>query len=267
VGDSTSCAAAEESWYQARRIDGSGVIPHAAGKLGRRACFLQFLAGISTIDLVRLGGDDFKMPPHNELVIYELHIGTFRRTSPDKPGTFDDAIGGLDHLKRLGVNAVEVMPIAEFAGDLSWGYNPALPFAIGQAYGGADGFKRFVKAAHERGIAVILDVVYNHFGPSDLHLWQFDGWSENGLGGIYFYNDDRANTPWGQTRPDYGRPEVRQYIRDNAVMCGSITDRETMWSSSSTWARPIATAIASGCRPAARGTCGWTRARRRMATP
>ena len=110
------------------------------------------------------------------------------------------------------------MPIAEFAGDLSWGYNPRTPFAIEHTYGGPAGFKRFVKAAHARGIAVILDVVYNHFGPSDLHLWQFDGWSENGLGGIYFYNDHRAETPWGQTRPDYGRPEVRQYIRDNALM-------------------------------------------------
>jgi 1,4-alpha-glucan branching enzyme len=63
-----------------------------------------------------------------------------------------------------------------------------------------------------------MDVVYNHFGPSDLELWQFDGWSENGKGGIYFYNDWRAETPWGETRPDYGRPEVRQFIRDNALM-------------------------------------------------
>jgi 1,4-alpha-glucan branching enzyme len=163
-------------------------------------------------------GDAFTIAPHNELVIYELHIGTFQRSSPDEPGTFDHAIAGLDHLAELGINAVEVMPIAEFAGDLSWGYNPALPFAIEHTYGGPAGFKRFVKAAHARGIAVILDVVYNHFGPSDLHLWQFDGWSENGLGGIYFYNDHRAETPWGQTRPDYGRPEVRQYIRDNALM-------------------------------------------------
>ncbi len=79
-------------------------------------------------------------------------------------------------------------------------------------------FKRFVKRAHDHGIAVILDVVYNHLGPSDLDLWQFDGWSENNLGGVYFYNDDRANTPWGPTRPDYGRVEVRQYITDNATM-------------------------------------------------
>jgi 1,4-alpha-glucan branching enzyme len=65
---------------------------------------------------------------------------------------------------------------------------------------------------------VILDVVYNHLGPSDLDLWQFDGWSENGRGGIYFYNDNRAVTPWGETRPDYGRGEVRQYLLDNAIM-------------------------------------------------
>ncbi len=74
--------------------------------------------------------DAFVMPPHNELVIYELHVGTFQRPSPDRPGTFDTAVEGLDHLASLGVNAIEVMPIAEFAGDLSWGYNPAQPFAI-----------------------------------------------------------------------------------------------------------------------------------------
>ena len=133
-------------------------------------------------------------------------------------GTFADAIEKLDHLKRLGVNAMQVMPAAEFAGDFSWGYNPARIFAVESTYGGPTGFKRFVKAAHRGGIAVILDVVYNHFGPSDLDLWQFDGWSENDKGGIYFYNDWRSETPWGDTRPDYGRSEVRQFIRDNALM-------------------------------------------------
>ena len=63
-----------------------------------------------------------------------------------------------------------------------------------------------------------MDVVYNHFGPSDLDLWRFDGWGENDKGGIYFYNDWRSSTPWGDTRPDYGRGEVRQYIHDNAMM-------------------------------------------------
>ena len=122
------------------------------------------------------------------------------------------------HLKRLGVNALQLMPLAEFAGDFSWGYNPAHIFAVESSYGGPQALKEFVKRAHQSGFAVILDVVYNHFGPSDLDLWQFDGWQENDLGGIYFYNDWRAETPWGNTRPDYGRGEVRQFLHDNAMM-------------------------------------------------
>jgi len=161
-------------------------------------------------------GDDFRCPPHNELVIYELHIGTFAGEDGEPVGDLGDASGRLDHLVRLGINAIQVMPLAEFAGDHSWGYNPAHIFAVESAYGGPDALKRFVRQAHRRGIAVILDVVYNHFGPSDLNLWQFDGWSEHGKGGIYFYNDWRSATPWGDTRPDYGRGEVRQFIRDNA---------------------------------------------------
>lgn len=162
--------------------------------------------------------DGFELPPHNELVIYEMHIGSFFTDADGKPGGFDDAIEKLGHLKRLGVNAVQIMPIAEFAGDYSWGYNPANIFAVESIYGGPDNFKMFVRETHKRGIAVILDVVYNHFGPSDLDLWQFDGWQENEKGGIYFYNDHRAETPWGSTRPDYGREEVRRFIHDNANM-------------------------------------------------
>jgi 1,4-alpha-glucan branching enzyme len=160
---------------------------------------------------------DFTPPPWNRLVIYEMHIGTFHRPDEDRPGTFEDAIARLGHLRRLGVNAVQIMPAAEFAGELSWGYNPAHIFAVESTYGGPEGLRAFVEAAHAAGIAVILDVVYNHFGPSDLDLWQFDGWNENDMGGIYFYNDWRAETPWGDTRPDYGRAEVRQFIRDNAL--------------------------------------------------
>ena len=167
-------------------------------------------------------GDSANCPPHHQLVIYEMHIGTFAGDGDpgdgDTVGTVHDAVRRLDHLVELGVNAVEVMPMTEFAGDLSWGYNPAHIFAVESAYGGPDGYKRFVKEAHRRGIAVIQDVVYNHFGPSDLDLWNFDGWSENGKGGIYFYNDDRSETPWGDTRPDYGREEVRTFIVDNALM-------------------------------------------------
>lgn len=166
----------------------------------------------------RRDAPQFITPPWNELVIYELHIGTFHRPTPDRVGTFYTAIERLDHLVELGVNAVELMPSSEFPGDHSWGYDPSHPFAVESAYGGPDGLRAFVAAAHERGLAVIMDVVFNHFGPMEMDLWRFDGWYEGDGGGIYFYNDHRAHTPWGHTRPDYGRPEVRQYLRDNAML-------------------------------------------------
>jgi 1,4-alpha-glucan branching enzyme len=162
------------------------------------------------------GDDAFRMPTWNDLVIYEMHVGTFA-VSADRRGTFDAARRRLDYLERLGVSAVQVMPPFEFAGDISWGYNPAHQFAIESGYGGPDAFKRFVRDAHAHGIAVIVDVVYNHLGPSDLDLWRFDGWAEGEGGGIYVYNDDRAVTPWGATRPDYGRGEVRTFLRDSAM--------------------------------------------------
>ena len=162
--------------------------------------------------------DDFHLPPMNELVIYELHIGTFSDEEEDGSGDFSTAGKRLSHLKKLGVNCIEIMPIAEFPGDRSWGYNPCHIFAVEKSYGGRIGLKRFVKRCHAAGIGVILDVVYNHMGPGDLDLWQFDGYSENDKGGIYFYQDERSKTPWGDTRPDYGRAEVCNFLRDNAIM-------------------------------------------------
>jgi 1,4-alpha-glucan branching enzyme len=158
-------------------------------------------------------------PPWNEMVIYELHVGSFLFDPGNQSGRgdFDTVIGKLDYLKDLGINVIQLLPSDEFPGNSSWGYNPADIFAIEQLYGGPNGLRRLVDAAHCHGIAIIYDVVYNHLGPSDLDLWQFDGWSENGQGGVYFYNDWRQQTPWGNTRPDYGRAEVRQFIRDNAL--------------------------------------------------
>lgn len=166
------------------------------------------------------GEEFFRTPPWNEWVIYELHVGTFSDDRPDdpRPAQFHDIVRRFDHLKKLGVNCLQIMPVAEFAGDRSWGYNSAHVFAVESSYGGPTKFKEFVREAHRNGFAVILDVVYNHFGPSDLDLWRFDGWSEGDGGGVYFYQDWRKETPWGNTRPDYGRPEVRQFIRDNALM-------------------------------------------------
>lgn len=164
------------------------------------------------------GVDSFQTPAWNEMVIYELHIGTFNDLPGNKPGTFRDAINKLDYLVDLGINAIQILPFFEFREDYSWGYNPSNIFAVESAYGTPLEFKQLVKEAHARGIAVIYDVVYNHFSRDDLDLWQFDGWSKNNKGGIYFYNDWRSKTPWGDTRPDYGRPEVRKYIRDNVFM-------------------------------------------------
>lgn len=164
------------------------------------------------------GADAFELPPLNEQVIYELHVGTFGGgATENRIGQFEHVRRMLPYLRNLGVNVIELMPPAQTPTEFSWGYNVNHPFAVETSYGGPEGLRALIKAAHEHGIGVIIDVVYNHFGPSDLDLWRFDGWSQNELGGIYFYNDQRSWTPWGDTRPNYGTPEVRQYIRDNAL--------------------------------------------------
>ncbi len=164
---------------------------------------------------------DYQAPPRNEIVLYEMHIGTFNDAPGGSPGTLQSAIDRLDHLQELGINMIALMPINEFGADFSWGYNPAFPFSVESAYGDPRDLKEFVAEANRRGIGVMGDVVHNHWGPSDLAVWQFDG---PGLGeaphngGIYFYNDWRAETPWGNTRPNYGRPEVRDFISDSATL-------------------------------------------------
>ncbi len=136
-------------------------------------------------------------------VLYELHIGTF-----SEAGTFDGAIEHLAHLVELGVDAVELLPVAEFSGDRGWGYDGVDLFAPHHAYGGPEGLKRFVDACHEAGIGVVMDVVYNHLGPVGNHLARF---------GPYFTGTHQ--TPWGDAvsydAADSG--EVRRFVVDNAL--------------------------------------------------
>lgn len=162
--------------------------------------------------------DDFRLPPKNQQVIYELHVGTFSRTDPATPGTFETAEAKLDYLQNLGINVIELLPINGTNMERWWGYEPTYLYSVEAAYGGRKAFQQFVREAHKRGIGVIIDVVYNHLSPQpNFDLWRFDGWTKPGKGGIYFYSDSRIETPWGP-RPDYGRPEVREYITDSARM-------------------------------------------------
>ena len=159
----------------------------------------------------------FTTPAFNKQIIYEMHVGTFHDARGGRPGTWRSAMAKLDHLASLGVNMLQVMPPAEFAGDFSWGYNPAYIFAPESTYGTPDEMKAFIDAAHARGIGVAIDIVHNHYGPGDLPNWCFDG-PCYGHGGIYYYPDWRAQTPWGDTRPDYGRKQVRDFIKDSTKM-------------------------------------------------
>ena len=138
----------------------------------------------------------------DDLVIYELHVGT-----ATEEGTFDALIGRLDDIAALGATAVEPMPIAEFPGAHNWGYDGVYLYAPESSYGGAAAFRRFVDAAHARGLAVILDVVYNHLGPEGNYLHAVTG-------GQYF--TDRHHTPWGDAI-DYARRPVRDFAIHNAL--------------------------------------------------
>jgi len=165
------------------------------------------------------GNDMYELPPTQNTVLYELHVGTFVRSDPTLPGTFYMAIEKLDYLAELGINVIEVMPCCAVWMDRWWGYTPTNLYAVEAAYGGRRALQEFVREAHKRNIGVVLDVVYNHLNmDAGSDLWRFDGWSEHDGGGIYFYNDWRAHSPWGAGRPDYGRPEVRDYIVENARM-------------------------------------------------
>ena len=136
-------------------------------------------------------------------IIYELHVGTF-----SEEGTFDGVIKHLPELQRLGITAIEVMPVAQFPGCRNWGYDGAYPFAVQESYGGPAGLKRLVNAAHAMGLAVILDVVYNHLGPEGNYLNDF---------GPYF--TDRYMTPWGKAI-NFDGPDsdhVRRFFTENAL--------------------------------------------------
>ncbi len=148
--------------------------------------------------------DKFRATPLPSAVLYELHLGTF---TPG--GTFDTAIEKLDYLCELGITHIELLPIAGYEGNFSWGYDGVAPYAADESYGGPDAVKRFIDIAHAKGLAVILDVVYNHFGPAGNYTNQF---------GPYY--TEKHVTPWGAAInfEEGGSDQVRRYFIDNALM-------------------------------------------------
>lgn len=144
---------------------------------------------------------DWKGRPWEEAVIYELHTGTF-----SAEGSFDGVARDLDRLVDIGVTAIEIMPVAQFAGNRGWGYDGVLFYAPHIAYGGPEGLKRLVDAAHERGLMIVLDVVYNHFGPEGnyLHLYAPD------------FFDPKRRTPWGSAIA-FERKPVREFFLHNML--------------------------------------------------
>ena len=141
--------------------------------------------------------------PLGEYIVYELHVGTFT-----EEGTFDAVIPYLNELKDLGITAVELMPLAQFSGNRNWGYDGAYPFAVQDSYGGPEGLKRLVNTCHQKRLAVVLDVVYNHLGPEGNYIAEF---------GPYF--TDRYKTPWGAALNFDGphSDEVRRFFIENAI--------------------------------------------------
>lgn len=148
--------------------------------------------------------DAWKGLPLSQMIIYELHVGTFSGS-----GDFNGVISRLSYLRDLGVNAIELMPIAQFAGKRNWGYDGVFPFAVHQDYGGATGLKQLVNEAHRQGLAVILDVVYNHQGPEGNYFSEY---------GPYF--TDKYKTGWGQAInfDDAWCDGVRSFYWQNALM-------------------------------------------------
>ena len=152
----------------------------------------------------RWNDSNWKGIPLEEMIIYELHVGTF---SPE--GTFEGVIAKLDHLLELGINTIELLPIAQFPGARNWGYDGVYPYAVQESYGGLEGLKNLIDQCHQNGLAVLLDAVYNHLGPEGNYMAQY---------GPYF--TEKYQTPWGSALnfDDKHSDEVRNYFIENALM-------------------------------------------------
>ena len=212
-GKPQSLQAAADGWYAgtaaalagdryAFRIDGDLVVPDPASR-----CNPDDVHGASQLidaEAFDWPDADWRGRPWHEAVIYELHVGCFTEA-----GTFTAAIELLDDLVALGITAIELMPVAAFPGSRGWGYDGVLPFAPDPSYGTPDELKRLIAAAHARGLMVLLDVVYNHFGPDGNYLYVY----------AQTFFDRTVQTPWGAAINfgGDGSRTVRDFFIHNAL--------------------------------------------------
>ncbi|MGC3989986.1 MAG: alpha-amylase family glycosyl hydrolase, partial [Chthoniobacteraceae bacterium] len=185
------------------RLDGSGPFPDPASRWQPEG-----VHGPSQVIDPRSyawNDGDWQRPRFRDLVLYEIHIGTFTRE-----GTFRSTMNSLPYLRDLGINAIQIMPVADFPGERNWGYDGVNLFAPARCYGHPDDLRALVDAAHQQGIAVIQDVVYNHFGPDGNYLSQFSP----------HYFTRKHKTPWGDALnvDDQGSEAVRAFFIANAAM-------------------------------------------------
>ena len=216
----TMLGAKPNNKYRYRITNGSDVFerldPSARDVINSSLTLSDPASGNASVILDDLASDlvPFEPPRFKDYLIYELHIGTFAGRNDDVEkdwSMFSDIERKLGYIKELGFNCIGLLPIHEFAWDRSWGYNPASFFAPESSYGSPSDFKQLVDSAHSHGLAVILDVVYNHAGPGDNVLYEFDGFTHEG--GIYF--EGGPITDWGRG-PAWWKREVKDFFYQNA---------------------------------------------------
>jgi maltooligosyltrehalose trehalohydrolase len=183
-------------------IDGKTVIPDPASLFQPEG--VHGVSETFDVNAYKWTDADWKSPELGKYLLYEIHTGTFT-----EEGTFDAIIGKLDYLIDLGITAIEIMPVAQFPGDRNWGYDGVFPFAVQNSYGGPAALQNLVNACHEKGLAVVLDVVYNHVGPEGNYFEQ---------SGPYF--TEKYHTPWGSAInfDDAWSDGVRNYFIQNVLM-------------------------------------------------
>lgn len=184
------------------RLDQEKVFPDPASRF--QPIDVHSWSGVIDPGAFKWSEGNWKGLPISEMIIYELHVGTF---SPQ--GTFEGVLEKLGHLEELGVTTIELMPLSQFPGNRNWGYDGVYPFAVQNSYGGVEELKKLVNACHQRGMAILLDVVYNHMGPEGNYLREF---------GPYF--TEKYQTPWGSALnfDDEYSDEVRNFFIRNALM-------------------------------------------------